>query len=226
MRNLRHFCTILGIFFVLYYTPATAQSTVGGTGIYFEETFFPEFVDKFDPTLIDAANPNGPNDTGLGFNTNTTLGYAIVNTWLIGFTYSYKSISTERSASGTIEGLKTDLTETKLGATVGWLGTNARLLATFFLSGNKKYHEKYFDSTGAITTDRTYTNKKISGFQLTAGYSFNVFSSFSIGPSLVYTIANYAKQTMVNSVAPPYSNLATKAGGSELKPMISMLFRW
>lgn len=233
MKRFSGKCLFLGFLAmsIIYVPSAHAQSRGGGSSpgtdsFYFEETFFPEYVNKIDPVNATPTS-SAVAETGLGFNTNTTLGYAISGTWLVGVTYAYRSLSTDRPEANGNDAFETSLTETKLGPTLGWLGSSFRLLATFFISGEKKYNERYFNASAGTTTDRKFTNKEISGFQIIAGYSFNINSMFSFGPSLVYTSADYAKQDGTTSPPPTtYKDLSTKGGGAELKPMISMIFKF
>ncbi len=213
--------------------PAHAQygssSTSSGGPYYFEETFFPVYVDKNDTTSI-TTSPGVATETGLGFDLRTTMGYVFWDALLVGLSYNYYSLSTSRpNVQGGDSGLKETTSDEKFGPTLGWINGGFRSLFTFFVSGSKEVHTKNFDAT-STTGDVTITNRNISGFELTLGYTFQLWSVMQIGPSLIYSSVEYAKQSKLNrlNATENYSNSTLYSSNkySDLRPMLTLLVRF
>lgn len=217
----------------IFILPANAQygggSTASGGPYYFEETFFPLYVDKNDTTSI-TTSPGVATETGLGFDFRTTLGYIFWDSMLVGLSYNYYTLSTKRpNVQGGDAGLKETTADNKFGPTIGWINGGFRTLFTFFVSGSKEVHTKNFDAT-TTTGDVTITNRDISGFQFTVGYTFQVWSVMQIGPSLIYSSVEYAKQSKVNKLnaTENYSSrsLFSENKYSDLQPMLTVVVRF
>lgn len=212
---------------------AQAQSRGGGAGgsgpFYFEETFFPVYVNRTDTRSVTEAPGVAP-ETGLGFDFRTTLGWAFWNQMLVGFTYNMYTLNTKRAAvSGGDSGLNESTSRSEFGPTLGYLNGGWRVLFTYFISGQSEVATKNHDDTGTVG-DVTIKNSEMTGFQFTAGYSFNVLDNLQIGPTLVYRSVSYKKQSKVNALnsienytdAPLY----TKYQDSTLNPMLSIVVRF
>lgn len=208
---------------------AKSSKSSGGSGFYFDETFFPVLVDGNETTSFTAA-PGAANETGSGLNSKTTLGYVFGGSWFIGATYNYYSLTTKRSNRVGGDSGKDEKTESAyLGPTLGWLSGNWRVMATAFLSGEKTVETKNSDNTG-VTGNVKFTNKEASGFQLLAGYAFPITSGFSIGPTLAYRTLTFAKQSKVNRLnsAEDYSDVSLYSDYTEtdLDFMLTLAFRF
>lgn len=210
---------------------AAAQSRGGGANgsgaYYFEETFFPVYVSRNNTNSI--TNAPVADETGLGFDLRTTLGYAFWGQALVGLTFNYYSLNTKAPYIGTDDGLKETIQRNEWGPTIGYLNGGWRLLFTYFMSGSQHTNTTYFNDT-ADTSNVTFKHSELSGFQITAGYSFTLFSNVEIGPTLVYRSVGYKKQSKTNALTPAedYSpiTLHTKAKDSSLDPMLSVLVRF
>jgi hypothetical protein len=206
-----------------------AQSHGGSGGnIYIEETFFPKYVDKNDTTSI-TGSPGVASETGLGFDTRTTLGYVFGQSFLFGLTYNNYSLATDRkNVSGGSPGLKQTTAENQFGPTIGWLNGGFRATFTMFMSGNKEVRTANFDATGT-TVDATIKNDGLSGFQATVGYTFGLWG-MELGPSLAYTSISYSKQSNLDKFTPGnnYSNtkLFSKTVDNNLSPMLTLIVRF
>lgn len=208
-----------------------AAKSSGGSGVYFDETFVPKIVERND-TQTYPTSPGTATESGMGFDTKTTLGYIFGGAWFVGATYNNYSLTTSRpnreSGSASIDE-STDLTY--MGPTLGWFAGGWKVLLTAVISGEKVVHTKNKDAT-TVTGDVKFTNKEGTGTQLAAGYAFPVASNFSIGPTLVYRSLTFAKQSKVNkinnSAAENYTNtkLFNAAIDSSLDIMISLSVRF
>ncbi len=217
---------------------AQGRSSYGGSGggkgstysIYFEETFFPKYVDKNDTSSQNVA-PGVATETGLGFDTHTTLGYMFFgDSTLLGLSYNYYSLSTKRAnVVGGDSGLKETTLAWEFGPTLGYLNGGFRALIMFYVSGNKNVHTYNFDQTGT-TGDVTINNDGISGFQLTVGYTFALWGDLEIGPALLYKSLTYKKQSKTNVISPienyPDSSLYSSAVDHEIEPMLTLLCKF
>jgi hypothetical protein len=206
--------------------PAFAQTRSQGN-IYFEETFFPEYVNRNDTTSQTTA-PGVATEKGLGYDLRTTIGYLwFAQSFLTGLTFNLYNLKTDRpNVVGADPGLDETTKDNRLGLTLGWLAkTGFRFLGTFFVSGTKEVHTVNFDENGS-TGDVKFTHKGIAGFQVTMGYSFQIWG-VEIGPSLVYSQVKFKKQSKVNALnsAENYSDttLFSAKVDAELKPMVSVV---
>lgn len=217
-------------FFVLFMSaiPALAQSRNGG--FYVDATLFPVYVNRNDTRSV-TSSPGVATESGLGYDTRTTLGYTLNGgALLVGVTYNLYRLQTKRSfVDGGDSGLDETTENTQWGPTLGWLPGNWRVLFTYFMSGKKSVASKNDDSTG-VTGDVTITNTNVSGYQLLAGYAFPVSNSFSIGPSVVYRSLSYSKQSKVNALnsAEDYQDvdLASNSIENSLTAMLSLVFQF
>lgn len=218
---------------LLTFAPQTSQAASrgggGGGGFFLDETFFPVYVNKNDTSSFNTA-PGVATESGLGFDFRTTLGYIFGGQYVVGITYNTYSLTTKRDAVvGGDSGLDEKTSQSEMGPTIGYVSNGWRVLATYFLSGTKSRQTKDIDSTGAITSDITIKNTKLSGFQVAFGYTFALGSTFEIGPSLVYKSLTYNNQQRIDGIgASGYadSELYTKAVETTLTPMISMQLRF
>jgi hypothetical protein len=203
-----------------------AGGATPGVGFYFDETFFPVYVSKVDTSSV--TDSSVPTESGWGFDTRTTLGYAFWDTLLVGLTYNYYHLKTARpNVPGGTPQLDETTTHDEFGPTIGYVQSGWRALLTVFVGGKKIKKTVY---SGTEESNVTLTNKSISGFQLTAGYAFHLFSSIEIGPSLVYRSVSYSKQSNENALNSGLSytdtTLYSKASESTLSPMISVVARF
>ena len=207
-------------------------SAPGGSHFYAEETFFPVYVSKNDAnnSAGGAASKNVPTESGLGLDLRTTLGWQI-NNWVFGLTFNYYSVGTSRSVTPDYEGKKTSNSRQEFGPTVGYFLNSWRFALTYFLIANKTVTETYTDPvTLAPSTDETWKNTGGTGFQLAVGYDFDLGSGFGISPTLAYRSVKYSKQSLTVRTGSdtPYAttSLQTKAIDDELKPMITVIYRF
>jgi hypothetical protein len=202
----------------------------GGSEWYFEETFFPVYVNKTDTTSVTTA-PGVAAETGLGYDFRTTIGYTFFGQALLGLTYDMYHLTTKQSAvSGGEDGRNETTARTEFGPTVGYVNGGWRVLMTMFMSGSKQVDTKYTDAAGVVTGDTTFKNTGISGFQLTTGYAFEMFSNTQVGPTLVYRSVSYSKQSKTNRLLPienyDSTSLYTKNTDTSLSAMISVVVRF
>lgn len=196
--------------------------------VYFEETFFPVYVAKND-----AENPGGgstsqavPTESGLGYDLRTTLGYIYSFGLVTGLSFNYYSVDTSRPQT-TLEGLKTSTKKSEIGLTLGYLLGGWKFMATYLLDAQKTAVQNYLSSTNEV-----FKNTGGSGIQLAIGYGLNLGAGFEIGPTLIYRVVSYSKQShdvLAGSPSvPAYSStsLQTKALDRELKPMITVSYRY
>lgn len=198
--------------------------------IYFDETFFPVYVDKNDTTSINTA-PGVATETGLGFDTHTTIGYMFFgDSLVVGLSYNYYRLTTKRAnVPGGDSGLNETTVDWQFGPSVGWLYGGFRALVMFYVSGNKNVHTINFDQTGN-TGDIAINNDGISGFQLTLGYTFQLWGDVEIGPTLLYKSLTYKKQSKTNVFTPaenyPDSSLYSPHIDHEVEPMVTLLCKF
>ncbi len=222
---------IISILFFSSVSYAQSRSGTSGYGIYLEETFFPVYVNENDTTAVTNSTTDVADEKGLGFYTRTTLGYMLFGgSWMIGLTYNYYTLTTKRAAvAGGDEGLKESTNESQFGPTIGWFSGGFRTLFTFFVSGEKEFAKKNFNDAGTVTSNVMYTNKDVSGFQLTLGYTFTLWG-VEFGPSLVYSSVLYGKQKFKDKQNPGNNistfPLSTDNKKEELNPMISIIARF
>jgi hypothetical protein len=209
--------------------PVMAQSH-GANGFYLETNLFPVYVNRNDTRSV-TSDPGVATESGLGYDTRTTLGYTLMNhSLLVGVTYNLYHLQTKRAnVEGGDSGLDETTDNSQYGPTLGWLPGNWRFLFTYFMSGKKSVASKNEDSTGLIG-DVTITNTKVSGYQLVAGYTFQVSNSFGFGPSVVYRALSYSKQSKVNALnsAENYDDvdLASNSLENSLTAMLSLIFQF
>ncbi|MBX3023160.1 MAG: hypothetical protein KF799_15910 [Bdellovibrionales bacterium] len=201
----------------------------GDKGFYLEETFFPVYVNKNDTRSV-TTSPGVATESGLGYDFRTTIGYTFFGQALLGFTYNLYALNTKRAyVSGGDSGLDETTSRSEYGPTIGYLHGGFRFLATLFLSGSQTVATKNADNTG-ITGDISIKTKEMSGFQITAGYTFGMFSNVEVGPSLVYRTVSYKKQSKTNNLnaSENYSDasLFSKAQDATLSPMVTLLIRY
>jgi len=222
---------LLASFCILSSLPSFAAPG-NASGFFFDETFVPVYVNKNDvESLTPGDNTQVATESGLGFDTRTTLGYTFSSQFIIGLTYNMYSITTSRDAvNGGLEGLNEKTQKSEYGPTVGYNFGNWRVLLTYFLSSTRQVDRKYVDSTGAATGDTTIKNTNGSGFQAALGYNYALGSHFEIGPSLIYRSVSYSKQAKTNRLnsSEDYdaTELSTKALDSGLTPMITIQMRF
>jgi hypothetical protein len=221
------------LFFVLIaYSTVWAQNSSGkgqrSKGTYFEETFFPVYVLKNDTETPagGSASKAVPTQTGWGLDARTTLGY-VYESFLLGLTYNFYSVSSSHPRTDDYEGLKEVTDKTEFGATVGYLAGHMRFQFTYFFTADKTFTQKYTDATsGDVTTDETHKNTGGKGYQLAVGYDFQLGAGFGVSPTLIYKTIEYSKQSyeVRTGTGTPYetTKLQTKAIDSELKPMITL----
>ena len=227
MKHLFLFYIILALSLVAHADQRGNGSRGGALGIYFDETFFPVYVNKNDTTSI-TAPPGVATESGLGFDTYTTLGYVFWNSRaLFGLTYNVYSLQTKRANVETGDsGLNEKTKDIKFGPTIGWFNGGFRVLFTFFVSGEKELHTIHF---GSSTEDKKITNKEMTGYQLSFGYNFPLWAGFEVGPSLNYISVEYKKQSYVDALNPINNynvTLYSPYVHSEIKPMISLVGRF
>lgn len=206
----------------------TAQAQV-----YFEQTFFPVYVKKNDGASIGGGATTGsvPTESGLGYDLRTTLGYYSMEYGIFfGGTYNTYSVDTKR-AKTTADGLKTSTEKTEYGLTLGYINGGFKLFYTHFLNAEKKASQHYLAVTPP-DLDESFKNTKGEGFQVAIGYGLNLGAGFEIGPTLIYREVKYGKQSHTvasgTPTLPAYgtTKLQTKAVDSELKPMITISYRY
>lgn len=230
MKQIRIAIVLHFLALFIYVTPAAAAGPQRGMGFFLDETFLPVIVNKNDTESFNTA-PGVATETGSGFDSNTTLGFAIKGQFLVGATYNTYSRATERAAvAGGDSGLEEKLNRSEFGPTLGYLRNGWRVLFTYFVSGNKKMERTNTDETQTITGHTTIKNSKLSGYQLAVGYSFSLGANFEMGPSLVYKSLTYANQSKTNHLNAaedyPDSALYTKATETFLTPMFSLQLRF
>lgn len=203
----------------------------GGSGFYFEETFFPVYKGENN---TNSSSPGSPSPAAVesttGFDSRTTVGYVLGKGLLIGATYNFGNVKVKRDATSLDESLDETIKNSEFGPTVGWVGGNWKILLTYFTSGTRTDDEKNADNTGAVTGDKSMTYSGLSGFQAQLGYSWMLTPRFGLGPSLVYRTLSYSKQSKANHITPAedYSDLSLddKYTKSSLDAMVSLVFRF
>jgi len=228
---MRQTLIILGAVLALVNFTSTSAQAAGrsGGGFFIDETFLPIMVNKNDTTSFYNA-PGVATESGTGYDFRTTVGYVFGGNYVVGLTYNMYSLTTTRaSVVGGDSGMNEKTTRSEMGPTVGYINNGWRALMTYFISGEKSFQRKDLDDTNAVTNDATTKNTKLSGFQLTLGYTFALGSTFEIGPSLVYTSRTYTSQSRTDITGLTNyddTELFTKALDSSLSPMISMQLRF
>lgn len=215
---------------------AGGGTTSGAGSIYIEETFFPIYVHNNDG--VTKAGGHGTQDvaveSGFGWDLHTTLGYVAWDQLLLGVSWGYYHVKTSRPATATADGLNASLDKKEFGPTIGWLNGGFRIALTYFIWATKEAWWQYTDHsspTQAVSTDEIYSNTGGSGYQISIGYSFNMFSGLSIGPSLVYRDLTYKQQKYTPNVGGAFTEydsdkLASKPIDNGLAPMITMTYRF
>jgi hypothetical protein len=196
MKRPFYFATLL---FLCLPSVGLAQSG-GSSGTSVEISLLPVLVNRNDTRSV-TTDPGVATESGFGYDTRTTIGYEFSGrNWLVGLTYNLYSLKTKRAfVEGGDSGLDETTDNTQWGPTIGWLPGNWRLLLTYFTSGKKTVHTINEDSSGT-TGDVTITNTSLSGFQLSAGYAFQVSQQILLGPSLIYRSLTYSKQSKTNAL--------------------------
>jgi hypothetical protein len=212
-----------------FQNPRSSTDGLNPSAIYFEETFFPVYVNHNDTRSV-TGQPGVATESGLGYDLRTTLGYALWGKFLLGITYNLYHLNTKRpNIVGGSNGLNETTDKGEYGPTLGLLSHNWRAMATVFLGGSQSVRTKNQDASG-LTGDVTVKNSAMQGFQLSAGYAFNLSQTVQLGPSVVYRYVSYTKQSKVNQLngAENYSDvhLNSKTVDSTLSPMISVLIRF
>lgn len=110
------------------------------------------------------------------------LGYSMVGGLYIGGIYATENGGTLTETNGT----KTEdnVTATRLGVSLGYMTGNFYLLGHYFLSAEESDTDQ-----GGSTTRRTDG----SGYQLDAGWAFQISSGVAIGPQIAYKNIVYKK---------------------------------
>jgi hypothetical protein len=213
--------------------PAFAQSRGGSAGgdspVYFEETFFPVYVNRNDTRSV-TDSPGVATESGLGYDFRTTLGLTFWDQLLVGLSYNIYHLNTKRpNVVNGDSGLNETTNRSEFGPTLGYMNSGWRLLLTFFMSGSQQIQTQNFDNTGT-TGDVTIKNTGLSGFQVTTGYTFSLGSGFELGPSLVYRSVSYAKQSKVNALNSTENygstSLYSKSVDATLNPMVTIIVRF
>ena len=215
----------LGALILILGAPFPSAAQVSGKTYYIEETFFPVYVNENDTTQADL-NFDYKVKSGIGYDFRTTIGYVFRDSIVVGLTYNYYMLSTKLPA-GTYEGQDETTKKSELGPTVGYLWGQTRFMLTYFVSGERIIDRKDTDLAGVVSGDVTFKNTSKSGFQFMVGYTFNLWRSLEIGPTMVYRSVTYQKQSKNNrlNASDSYSgNLGSAAVESKLTPMISLLF--
>jgi hypothetical protein len=196
MKRSFYFATLLCLCLPLM---GSAQSG-GSSGASVEISLLPVLVNRNDTRSVTTA-PGVATEIGFGYDTRTTLGYEFAGrNWLVGLTYNLYSLKTKRGfVEGGDSGLDESTDNTQWGPTIGWLPGNWRLLLTYFTSGKKTVQTINEDASGK-TGDVTITNTSLSGFQLSAGYAFQISQQILLGPSLIYRSLTYSKQSKTNAL--------------------------
>jgi len=226
MRQLLFYATFLIL--ILSGWSVSAQSN--SSGLYVETSLFPVYVNRNDTRSV-TTSPGVATESGLGYDTRTTIGFPFFGrSLLLGLTYNLYHLKTERGyIEGGDSGLEETTEHTQWGPTVGWLKGNWRFIFTYFTGGKKTVDSKNKDNTGT-TGDVLITNTGVSGYQLAAGYTFQVSNGFGIGPSLVYRSMTYSKQSKVN-VLNSFENydevdLASNSVEATLTAMVTLVFQF
>lgn len=206
---------------------------IGHAQVYFEETFFPVFVSKNDADNFagGALDKNVATESGLGYEAHTTLGYVLWNQMLVGLTYNLYDSKTSRGRTANYEGIKTTTQKNEWGPTLGYFAGNWKFLLTYFIDAEKEMSQKYTDvNTGETAIDELRKNTEGTGFQFSVSYGLQLGAGFQIGPTLIYRSVTYAQQSFTvktgSSTPYPSSKLQTKAMDTDLKPMITLSYRY
>jgi hypothetical protein len=227
---MRHFFVFAVLLILLLQCPIRAHAaSSNGRNIYFETSIFPEYVNRNDTGSI-TTSPGVATETGLGYDTRTSLGFVFANSLVVGATYNLYHLQTKRDAvSGGEDGLDETTHTEQWGPMIGWLGANWRFLATYFMSGKNAVETRNFD-TSETTGDVTITKTKISGYQLAAGYSFYLTPSFALGPTVIYRNITYANQSKTNRLNSneDYSDVSLYSNSTEatFKLMLTLAFQF
>lgn len=219
---------------ILFYIVTTfsflsfAFSSVASAQLYIEETFFPVYVrvNNADKDLGGSTTGAVPTESGIGFDFRTTVAYTFTTGIILGLTYNYYKVSTSRPAEGAWEAAEKTVGKSEFGPTVGYSLGTWKFLLTYFVTGEKYQDYKLIAGT---VVDETYKNSGINGFQFTVNYGLPLGSGFEIGPSLIYRSVSYKRQsyTVRSGVGTPYdSDLVSAAIDDELKPMVTVVYRY
>jgi hypothetical protein len=218
--------TLLG---ALLGTPTLAAGTHhDGASFYLDETFLPVYVNNNDPSSFNTA-PGVATKSGLGFDFRTTAGYLFDFNLFVGGTYNTYSLSTKRAAvQDGDNGEDESTSRSEFGPTVGYFTGGWKFLLTYFLSGSRNVKTTNTNTDGSTAGEKVIGNAKMSGFQLSVGYSFPLGPHFEIGPSLVYRNVSYKTQNREDGGAVTYtdSELYSPAVDGTLSPMLSMTLRF
>ncbi|MDZ4661384.1 MAG: hypothetical protein SGJ18_07155 [Pseudomonadota bacterium] len=200
--------------------------------LYIEETFFPVHVKKNDVLAdIGGSTTNTiATEAGIGYDFRTTIGYTFTNSIILALSYNLFSVTSSRASLGGEDAIDRTESKSELGPTVGYTLGSWRFLFTYFMTAEKSLKNKLVVSDGTLSTDETFINLDGKGIQIAINYSLNLGGGFEIGPSLIYRSVSYPRQTreVRTGSIPPYTNLklVTPAIDAELKPMITVVYRY
>ncbi len=226
INSFRNEALLFVLLFLFWNTQAQAD-------FYFDETFFPVYVQK-NTTLNDAGgsqtSPGVSTESGIGYDLRTTLGFALWNKMLVGFTYNYYKLGSSREAiANGSDGVENSDVKTEYGPSIGYLSTHWRFVFTYFLSAIRTVESKSKDTTGNTTSDLQLENTSGSGYQFAVGYYWS-FGKYGFGPSIVYRNVTYPKQTRNNRMDPTDgyqdTTLYTAAIDTGLSPMFTFVLRF
>lgn len=218
--------------FVLCVVLVSVIPAIGYSQLYLEETFFPVYVKKNDlkKEIGGSVGEAIPSESGIGYDFRTTIGYTFTNGIILALTYNLFNVKSSQPQVDDEDSRERELSKNELGPTIGYTLGAWRFLFTYFLTAEKSLKDKAVLFDGTPSTDETYTNHDGKGIQLTVNYSLNLGGGFEIGPSLIYRSIEYSKQSLEvrNGASTPYSKvtLATPAIDAELKPMVTVVYRY
>jgi hypothetical protein len=210
------------------------------SSFYLESTFFPGYnaTNPYSDTSNNIQQtPFGGSTSGLAQSAKTgfsidarnTAGFKLWDRWLVGFTYDYSRTPVNVTASADNGSLNGVTKKTEYGPAIGYIGSNFRIVFTYFVGGSESYTETSTNADTTPASDLGITNHLRNGYQIVVGYAFNLSTSVQIGPSLVYRHAAYKSQDAYNNLDSsgnfPYSDRAftTDSFNSNLTPMITLI---
>ncbi len=216
--------SFIALFIGLVLIPAHAETRQ--KQFYLEETFFPNYVYSNDTNSV-TTSPGVATESGIGYQVRSTIGYVAWGKLLLGLTYNYYNLHTNRPyIAGGDSSLDETTTKSEWGPSLGYFFGPLRLIFTYFLEGEQQVNTQNSDDTG-LTGDVTIKKNKMTGFQLTIGYAFALSQTIELGPTVVYRNVSYAEQSKVNrlSAAENYegASLYSPAVEGTLSPMISLI---
>jgi hypothetical protein len=117
------FSALLSINFLCLFLGPEAKAARGDSGVYFDETFFPVYVNKVESSTFPDAT-SAPT-TGIGTDLRSTLGYVFSNKVFVGATYNLYNLTVSRdtvagaSAALAAGGEEETTSRSEFGPTVG-----------------------------------------------------------------------------------------------------------